>query len=80
MKFIVIMSCFLKKNLNFPYSAEKMSKDYFELFDEIQIKSDKNLGNKYYFLLYRYLDKLNLINLYKKLLSKLSYQLNKLNF
>ena len=48
MKFIVIMSCFLK-NLNFPYSAEKMSKDYFELFDEIQIKSDKNLGNKYYF-------------------------------
>ena len=77
MKFIVIMSCFLK-NLNFPYSAEKWVKITLAIY-EIQIKSDKNLGNKYYFLLYRYLDKLNLINLYKKLLSKLSYQLNKLN-
>ena len=70
---------FFKKNLNFPYSAEKMNKDYFELFDEIQNKSDKNLGNNYYFLLYKFLDKLNFINFYKKLLSKLSYQLNKLN-
>ena len=51
-----------------------MSKDYFELFDEIQIKSDKNLGNKYYFLLYRYLDKLNLINLYKNYY--LNYHIN----
>ena len=70
---------FFKKNLNFPYSAEKMNKDYYELFDQIKNKSDKNLGNKYYFLLYRYLDKLNFINFYKNLLTKLSYQINKLN-
>ena len=26
-----------------------MNKDYYELFDQIQNKSDKNLGNKYPF-------------------------------
>lgn len=70
---------FYKKNLNFPFSAEKMNNEYFDLFKSVQNKSEINLGNIFYFSFYKYLHKLKIINFFKQVLSKFSYQINKLD-